>query len=73
MIRSEPSNPLLSVSVNLPLDLVIWPDGLVGASHDAEDPESRSAIATMMLRMAQAELEHDLPALAESPGPAESA
>jgi hypothetical protein len=27
----------------------------------------------MMLRMAQAELEHDLPALAESPGPAESA
>lgn len=72
MIRSEPCNPLLSVSVNLPLDLVQWLDGLVEASHDAEDPESRSAIVRMMLRMAQADLEHDaehdLPPPADSPG-----
>ncbi|KQQ04712.1 hypothetical protein ASF56_09815 [Methylobacterium sp. Leaf122] len=59
MIRSEPCNPLLSVSVNLPLDLVLWLDGLVEASHDADDPESRSGVVRMMLRLAQAELKQD--------------
>ncbi|CAO4145226.1 hypothetical protein GPNCGGLF_LOCUS2093 [Methylorubrum aminovorans] len=59
MIRSDPTNPLLSVSVNLPLDLVLWLDDLVEASHTADDPESRSGIVRMMLRMAQAGLETD--------------
>nr|WP_207631985.1 hypothetical protein [Methylobacterium sp. NI91] len=59
MIKSDPTNPLLSVSVNLPLDLVLWLDGLVDASHTADDPESRSGVVRMMLRLAQAELEHD--------------
>ncbi|WP_461658766.1 hypothetical protein [Methylorubrum aminovorans] len=45
--------------MNLPLDLVLWLDDLVEASHTADDPESRSGIVRMMLRMAQAGLETD--------------
>ncbi|MER2252921.1 hypothetical protein ABS772_23675 [Methylorubrum podarium] len=59
MIRSVPTNPLVNVSVNLPLDLVLWLDDLVEASHTADDPESRSGVVRMMLRFAQTELEQD--------------